>query len=116
MDWKKESMKNCNYKCIITGNRFDDIHHIHGLNLILNETINDLNILIKETMNEYSDEELKSILTLFRLKQNKYPLGICLAKNVHSLFHNTYGYGNNTESQWVEFVKDYKNKKFKQCG
>jgi len=38
-----------------------------------------------------------------------YPLGICLSKNVHTLFHNIYGYGYNTQEQWDEFVNDFKN-------
>lgn len=112
LEWKKESIKNCNYKCILTGERFQAIHHIHGLNLILNETLEELNIVIKDSMNEYSDTELRYILDLFRINQNKYPLGICLRGDIHMLFHNIYGYGNNTEEQWNEFINNYKQGKY----
>lgn len=112
IDWKVQSMKNCEYKCIITGNRFDDIHHIHGLNLILNETLSELNIEIKKSMNDYTDDELKIILKLFRIKQSNYHLGVCLTKDIHMLFHNKYGYGNNTIEQWNEFVSDFKSGKY----
>ena len=107
LDWKKESIKSCGYKCVITGKRFDDIHHIYGLNLILNETLEMTGIELKSSMNDYLDEELKNILTTFRFIQSKYPLGICLSKNVHMMFHNKYGYGNNTQRQWDEFVKEF---------
>ena len=112
LDWKKKSIINCGYKCILTGKRFDDIHHIYGLNLILNEVLNELCIDIKDKMDNYTDKELRDILDLFRIKQDRYPLGVCLAKDVHMLFHNKYGYGNNTEIQWNEFVTDFKNGKY----
>lgn len=97
LEWKEKSMKNCKYKCVLTGHRFDDIHHIYGLNLILNEVLDILDIEIKSTMDDYTEEELGNILDMFRLKQSEYPLGVCLCKEVHMLFHNKYGYGNNIE-------------------
>lgn len=109
IDWKNESMKNCNYKCFLTGERFQVIHHVYGLNLILNETLEELNINVKETMDDYTQEELRDILDIFRIKQDSYPLGICLKEDLHKLFHKIYGYGNNTEAQWSEFVLNYKN-------
>lgn len=108
-EWKDLSMKNCNYKCVVTGNRFDDIHHIYGLNLILNEVLLNLNIEIKEDMNQYSEIELKNILYSFRALQAEYPLGVCLCKKIHKLFHFEYGYGNNTQEQWNDFLLKYKN-------
>lgn len=108
LEWKEKSMINCKYKCVLTGNRFNDIHHIYGLNLILNETLDELDIEVKPTMDDYTEEELDNILNIFRIKQSEYPLGVCLCKKVHMLFHNKYGYGNNTEEQWKEFVNDFK--------
>lgn len=113
LDWKKESMKNCDYKCYFTGGRFDDIHHIYGLNLILDEAMKELNINIKMNFNDYSPDELRLILNTFRQKQSNYPLGICLSKQIHVQFHNKYGYGFNTIDQWTEFVKDFKLGKYK---
>ena len=102
-EWKKKSMQNCNYKCVISGERFDDIHHIHGLNLILNDVLLHLNIEIKGEIDNYSDDELSSILYTFRTFQSKYPLGVCLKKEIHNKFHSLYGFGNNTTEQWHEF-------------
>lgn len=98
-------MKNCNYKCVITGERFDDIHHLYGLNLILNEALDELGIDVKTDINDYTQEELDNILFTFRKIQSKYPLGICLTKEIHKKFHEIYGFGNNTEAQWNEFKK-----------
>lgn len=106
-EWKNLSMKNCNYKCVITGNRFDEIHHIHGLNLILNDVLQSLNIEIKENMDQYSDIELKNILYNFRILQAKHPLGVCLSKEIHKRFHLEYGYGNNTQEQCDDFLSNY---------
>ncbi len=109
VDWKKRSMDACEYKCVLTGEKFDVIHHIHGVNLILQETLDMLNIGIRDSIEDYSQNELESILHTFLLIQDKYPLGVCLSENVHKLFHSIYGYGNNTEEQWNEFEQNYKN-------
>lgn len=82
------------------------------MNLILNEVLEELSIDIKNKMDDYTDRELRDILDLFRIKQSEYPLGVCLTKEIHMLFHNKYGYGNNTEIQWNEFVTDFKNGKY----
>lgn len=115
LEWKKESMKACNYKCVITGKRFDDIHHLQGVNLILNDVMSFLNIKIKQTMDDYTKNELTLILKTYRNFQDKYPLGVCLTKEIHNLFHGIYGFGNNTISQWNEFVTKYKSNKFDIC-
>ena len=111
-NWKKDSMKQCNYKCILSGKRFDEIHHIYGFNFILAETFDTLEINIKEDINDYSREELMEILDCFRNIQSIYHLGVCLTKELHCLFHKIYGYGNNSEWQWNDFVKNYKEGKY----
>lgn len=111
-EWKREAMVYCNYKCVITGERFDEIHHIHGLNLILNETLAVLGITLKERIDDYSDKELKRILNKFRELQSTYPHGVCLTKEIHNLFHSQYGYGGNTVEQWNEFIVNYNNSKY----
>lgn len=106
-DWRKRSMQNCGYKCVITGERFDDIHHLYGFNLILNQALDVLHMPIKETIDEYSEKELVSLLRVFREIQDTYPLGVCLTKEIHMQFHELYGYGNNIISQWNEFIKQF---------
>lgn len=83
-------------------------------NQSLIKTIKNIGYLkeVKDTMDDYSDEELKDILITFREKQSKYPLGVCLSKEIHMLFHHNYGYGYNTPEQWEDFVSNYKNGKY----
>ena len=106
-EWKKESMKRCGYKCQVTGKRFDDIHHIHGLNLILIEAVEELGYGLKDIY-DYSEKELRNILDKYREVQDRYPYGVCLTKEVHMKFHAIYGYGNNTQEQWDEFLEQQK--------
>jgi hypothetical protein len=101
--WKKDSMKLCDYECIITGQRFDDIHHLYGLNLIIQEALNELNLDIRPNVSDYSKEEMKLLEDKIIELHYKYPLGVCLCSEVHTLYHQLYGYGNNTPEQFYEF-------------
>ena len=102
-EWKIESIKNCNYKCVISGGKFDDIHHIYGFNLIFVELIESVPFDLNKSFEDFTEKELKYILSEFKKIQSKYPLGVCLSKDIHTEFHRQYGYGNNTEEQWNEF-------------
>ena len=107
--WKKDSMKKCNYKCVFTGSKDFQIHHLYGVSNILNDIINKYKIVIKNNINDYSDDELKYILEKFICEQSKYPLGVCVKKEVHVMFHSLYGQYYNTPEQWYQFEKDYTN-------
>ena len=103
-DWKKESIKNSNYKCVISGKRFQDIHHIQSLNLIIKESLNELNIDYKERIGGYTEEELFKILIKIQEIHSRYPLGVALTRKWHNKFHQIYGIGDNTPQQWNEFL------------
>lgn len=105
-DWKLESMKNCNFTCDITGQKFDVIHHLHGFGLIFDETIEELNFTLYESINSYTENEIILFLNTFKKIQNSYPLGVCLKEEVHRLFHSVYGLGKNTEEQYKQFKND----------
>ena len=102
--WKKDSAKYCYYKCVITGKRFQEIHHLYGMNLILQETLRDLDYPEDIIIEKLSDIDLDLILNHFYEVQDKYPLGICLTKEIHKEFHDIYGYGDNTPQQFNEFL------------
>ncbi len=106
--WKQESMKDCGYKCVVTGKHFDEIHHLYGMNLIMEELCAELGIDMTFDINSASEEYRETILESFHKIQSKYPLGVCLTKEVHIAFHSIYGYGDNTPDQFEEFLKDYK--------
>lgn len=110
--WKNNSMKSCDYKCIFTGSKDFAIHHVYGFNNILKEVyeiLDDKNLLKSTKIKEYKKEELDYILEIFDETHAKYPLGICVRKDIHDLFHNIYGSGGNTEEQWNKFCEDFNN-------
>lgn len=105
LQWKKDSAKSCDYKCIITGERFDDIHHLHPLNLIIKEALENLNLNLFEFVRDYSEKDLKTIRLEIEELHKKYPLGVCLRKDVHRLFRKLYGYNDSTIEDFYEFKR-----------
>lgn len=106
-NWRRESMAWCNYKCVITGKNFDVIHHLYGVNMIMQEVIEELDVPQNIDPNNYDEKELEKILALFDKKQSEYGLGICLTNEMHKMFHFEYGYGDNTPEQFEEFCKKH---------
>lgn len=105
--WKNDSMKNCNYKCVLTGSKNFEIHHLYGVSNIIEDIFIQNDILYKESLSDYTDEELSFILDKFLEIQGKYPLGECVDKKLHVLFHSLYGQYYNTPEQWYRFKSDY---------
>ncbi|QQP10874.1 hypothetical protein FJQ98_16645 [Lysinibacillus agricola] len=103
-DWKKESMRKSDYKCVLSGEKFDDIHHLYGFNLIVEETLSELKLSRLPQVKDYTDDELDLIKNTFSKIHDSYPLGVCLAHDVHVLYHRNYGYGSNTPEQFEEFT------------
>jgi hypothetical protein len=102
-EWRQESMRECDYKCVITGEHFNDIHHLYSFHLILEEALNILNLNYNVFTGDYTDEQLIIITEKTKELHNKYPLGVCLTRKVHDLFHKLYGHKNNTPEQFYEF-------------
>lgn len=114
VQWKKDSMIECGFKCIVTGERFDEIHHLVSLNTILKSVYASLSI-DRETfdINQMSEQDRERFMQCVYEEQSKYPLGVCLCKDIHCQFHNQYGYGDNTIEQFAEFLhKNYSSIQF----
>ena len=115
-DWKNESMKFCNYKCIFTGSKDFRIHHLVGFNIIVSDTLFELDKegkLKSKKMSDYSKEELSYFLSKFQDKHDTYsPLGICLRTDIHNLFHQIYGSGGNLDNQFNCFYENMKQHKY----
>lgn len=114
-DWKEKSMRQCNYQCIFTGSKDYAIHHIISFNTILSEFfsyIESKNLLKSNNLSDYSKEELDNLIKIFNIIHDKYPLGICVRKDIHNLFHNIYGSGGNTKEQWDTFSEKYLNHEY----
>lgn len=112
--WSNKYRKECNYACSVSGVRSNIIvHHIRGFNLLLNEAFEDLNFKIKDKFEDYAEKELEELWEYFYNLQELYGEYCCVTENIHKLFHNIYGYGNNTKEQWDEFVEKYHNGEYK---
>lgn len=108
-DWKIKSMESCEFKCIFTGSKDFAIHHIYGFNIIMSEVFATVEkkIQLKSFYpSDYSKEELDYMLKIFNDIHSKYPLGVCVRKDIHDLFHSIYGSGGNNEKQWNKFCCD----------
>ena len=106
-EWKKESARNCNFKCVVTGERFNAIHHLFGMNMILAQTLKELSYDEEISIHDLSDSDLEKILSHFLIVQKRYPLGVCLTRKIHKEFHDEYGYGYNTPEQFYEFLEKH---------
>ena len=106
--WKLKSAELCDYKCLITGSKDFQIHHLYGLSFILADCIKNNNLNIKDTFSDYTDEELDYIKECFLREHEKHPYGVCLHPEVHKLFHSMYG-KKTTEGQWEDFYNKCKN-------
>jgi hypothetical protein len=107
-EWKKTSMIASGFKCVLTGEPFDVVHHVHGFDSILREVVETTNVPIKGSVSDYTQEEIESLTKVCVDLHDKYDLGVCLTNEAHDLYHFVYGYGNNTKETWNEFVQDYK--------
>ena len=105
-DWKLESMKRSDYKCVVTGDKFDDIHHLFSVSTMVKMVFDNLNIQFKPC-EEYTNDELDIILKEFKKVQSQYPFGVCLRHDIHVLFHNLFGKTNNTPEQFYIFKENY---------
>lgn len=104
LEWRKQSIENSGCRCIITGDYFNAVHHLYAFNMILDEALSNLNLLNKKVCSEYTEDEIIEIIEECKRLHEIYPLGVCLRKDVHILFHQLYGMRNNTPDQFYDFA------------
>lgn len=110
--WKKESMEKCNFQCVLTGSKDFAIHHLYSFVYIVRQFTSEANIDINKKISDYSDDELYILTQNFIDFHNRFPLGVCVDKELHILFHHLYGKNINTPEQWNMFAEDYKKGKY----
>jgi len=111
--WKIDSVESGNYVSFLTGRRFNDIHHLYSFDNIVRDTLMETGLPLYEDISFYSDEEIKQLVDKCIEIHYRHPLGVCLEEKYHVKFHEDYGYGNNTEEQFYEFLDNYYNGKYK---
>lgn len=107
-DWKNRSMENCNWQCVVTGSKKFDIHHLYSFNTIISKFMSKYQFEEKD-LSDYTKDELSNMTKLFLEEHDKYPLGVCVCRELHDLFHRQYSKMCNTPEQWYQFIDDYKN-------
>ena len=107
-DWKVESMKRCNYQCVLTGSKDFEIHHLYPVNRIIEDMFTKYDLVQKENYQDYTQKEIDEILEKFKYEQSLHPYGIFIEKSLHTLFHHIYGKYNISEEKWNQFANDYK--------
>lgn len=103
-DWFNESLKFCNYKCVITGGKLDNIHHTTAFRKIVDESFELTGVEVKEKVCDYSEEEFTLVREKLKELHNVYGYGACMHKDVHKLFHDNYGYTKFSPFDFLDFV------------
>ncbi|WP_050900601.1 hypothetical protein [Paenibacillus elgii] len=107
-EWKKKSLDVYSFKCAITNEYGNlEVHHLYPFHKIFRESHEELKIPIKLKLNDYTDKEVQDIKQLILQKHNAL-LGVPLKKEIHSLFHQVYGY-DVTPEQFYLFKQNYEN-------
>lgn len=111
-EWKFNSLKAFDFKCAISDVHTKDleIHHLYNFSDIVKETMNILNLPILK-ISQYTESELNLIENTFNEIHNEYGLGIPLTKEIHTEYHMTFGFDNNTPMQFEIFKQNYANSK-----
>lgn len=113
VQWKKDSMKECKYKCILSNEPFQIIHHLYPFNKIVQECLAVLNLDVRTEMSMYTHEEQDSLSKTCLDLHYLYGFGVCLTDKIHKLFHTLYG-NDAYENDFYEFRKRYELGEFKE--
>lgn len=105
IDWKKDSSEFCNYKCIFTGGRFQNIHHIISFNSLVDKALDITCLERRSKISDYSNEEYENLKTCLIELHNQTLFGACLCEELHELFHKEYTYYDSTIDDFVDFAR-----------
>jgi len=103
IDWKSMSIGICNYSCVFTGGRFDNIHHIIPFNYIVDQMFKNTGLDRRNTVSDYSENEYMHLKSEIIRLHNNTILGACLCKQMHELFHKEYGYLDSNLKDFMDF-------------
>jgi len=112
LEWKNKSMEYYNYRCVVTGQYFDIVHHLYNFNKIVDEVFNDLGLEQLKNINDYTQQQINNIKYSLLIKHYDYGFGVPLCNSIHNLYHQLYGKYDNNENQFNEFINKYKNFEF----
>ena len=95
-------------KCILTKERTHSlvVHHLKSFNTILDEASYNTGIPVLQKLADYENEEYIQ-LTNEVIRLHDVNNGVTLTKEIHDLFHEIYGRGDNTPEQFKEFTRRF---------
>jgi hypothetical protein len=102
--WVRESMEFYDYKCLVTGKNFQEIHHVFPFRKMVDQTFEELGIDYRRNINDYSIDERFTIKEKLLEIHYRYSLGVCLTKKIHKEFHDKYGYKDFTPEDFNQFL------------
>lgn len=103
-DWFNESISFCNYKCVISGLNFDNLHHTTPFKNIVDETLFLVGIDKRNAVSDYTPEEFDNLTDVLKYLHIEYGFGACLTKEIYQLFHDNYGYKDFSAFDFLDFV------------
>lgn len=106
--WKRQVLIKDNFQCILTKERTHSlvVHHLKSFNTILNEASQNTGIPVLQKLADYENEEYIQ-LTNEVIRLHDVNNGVTLTKEIHDLFHEIYGRGDNTPEQFKEFTRRF---------
>ena len=105
--WRTESQDAAAKYGLVIGEKGEDIHHLYSRNAMISETMNLFNLTDDFDINSSSTDFRNDFLRVFREIEDRHSLGVYISKEAHIKFHSAYGYGWNTEEQFIEFVSNF---------
>lgn len=112
-DWFIDTNKIFDWKCALTGEKFDNVHHLVEFKDILTEVLEIYELDRRKSIGDYSDEEQLLIKDGIRQLHKKYGYGVSLCEPIHTLFHKLYSYNNCNKYDFLEFTNRFANGEFK---
>ena len=111
--WANNCKQQANYTCELTGKIGKvNTHHLKAFNTIILEAHELHNIQVKPQIKDYTEEELHKLEEYVASWHKDNSNAVVLCDEVHKLFHDLYGKGNNTKEQFEEFKERYLNGEF----
>jgi len=105
--WRNNIIKKYNGKCFISGETYDEVHHITSFLACMVDTLNELGLDRRKYIADYSEEELDNITNIF-IEKHKNIDAILLTQKLHYEFHYIFGKYCFDEKDLELFIK-YKN-------
>ena len=106
-DWFMATNKIFDWKCALTGVKFDNVHHLVEFKDILAEDLEMNGLDRRSSIGDYTEEEQTRLKEGMRQLHKKYGYGVSLCEPVHLLFHKLYSYHHCNKQDFLEFTNRF---------